>query len=152
MFNPYQFNGNSMPSATQPYGYPMSPYMGISPQTQPAQQAQMNTNKIFVSGIEEVKMKMLPPNSEFVYLDNEKSILYQKTVDSTGHFEVKAYDITEHKEQNPAENAQNIDPQYFVSRKDFDGLKAEFTAFRDKMKGNYGRGTQETNRTSEERK
>lgn len=151
MFNPYQFN-NSMPSATQPYGYPMSPYTGLPQSTQPVQQPQMNTNKVFVSGIEEVKMKMLPPNSEFIYLDNEKSILYQKTVDNTGHFEVKAFDITEHKEQKSLENSQVIDSQAFVNRKDFDDLKAEFTALRDKIKGNYGRGNQESGKPIEERK
>lgn len=151
MYNPYQFN-NSMPSATQPYGYPMLPYTGSPQQAQPIQQPQMNTNKIFVSGIEEVKMKMLPPNSEFVYLDNEKSILYQKTVDSTGHFEVRAFDIIEHKEQKPVENAQTIDTQDLVSRKDFDNLKAEFTALRDKIRGSYGRGSQEAGKSAEERK
>ena len=151
MFNPYQFN-NSMPSATQPYGYPMTPYVGMPQQTPPVQQPQINTNKIFVSGIEEVKMKMLPPNSEFVYLDNEKSILYQKTVDSTGHFEVRAFDITEHKEQKPVDNTQIIDTQDLVSRKDFDSLKAEFAALKDKMRGSYGRGSQDAGKPAEERK
>lgn len=141
--NPYQFN--SMPSAVQPYGYAMTPQYPNVPQT-----AQINTNKIFVSGIEEVKMKMLPPNSEWIYLDNDKSILYQKVVDSSGHFEVKAFDIVEHTEQS-----STLQDTEYVSKKEFEKLQAEFSALRDKMRGNYGRGNQEassTNRSTEERK
>ena len=52
-------------------------------------------------------MRMLEPNSDFIFFDNEKSMIYRKVVDGTGHFDVKAYDVTEHKEvaKQPKQNA-----------------------------------------------
>ena len=47
-------------------------------------------------------MRVLDPNSDFIFFDNEKSMIYRKVVDGTGHFEVKAFDVIEHKE---AENS-----------------------------------------------
>lgn len=133
MYNPYNPYQMSMPQ----YNYPQQTQTATYQQVQPQQ---LNTNKIFVSGIEEVKMKVLPPNSQWIFLDNEKSILYQKTIDNTGHFEVKMYDIVEHQENAP------VQPDY-VCKKDFEQLQAEFNSLKERMKG-YGRGNNQT----EERK
>lgn len=121
--NPY--SGMQMPMNN--FGYPNN----FQPrQTQQFQMPMQNTNKIFVSGIDEVKMRMLSPNSDFIFLDNEKSILYQKTVDSSGHFEVKAFDIVEHKE-----STGHMESLEYVSKKDFEDLKSEFKALYDKVNG-----------------
>ena len=86
-----------------------NPYNGFNPQfnygapqySVPPQQS--TTNKIYVSGVEDVKSKMIPAGSDFIFLDNDKPILYQKVVDSSGHFEIKTFDIVPHKE-----DAENI--------------------------------------------
>lgn len=112
------------PTATQPYGYPMQSQNPYQQQQTNPQQQQTFTNKIFVSGIEEVRNRQLPPNSEYIFLDNEKSIIYQKTVDAKGQFEVKSFDIVPHVE---SEENQKCD---FVSRDEFNALKDEFEKMR----------------------
>lgn len=101
--NPYGFN--SMPTATQPYGYPMNPYPAPQPMTQ-----QTNTNKIYVTGIEDVRNRALPTGSDYVFLDNDKPLLYQKIVDSKGQFDVKIFDITPHVEQPTTEASKDYVP------------------------------------------
>lgn len=134
--------GNSMPTATQPYGYAMGGYM--QPQMQQPQQApqqQCATNIIFVSGIEEVKMRSQPVNSRYVYFDNDKSILYQKTVDGTGHFEVEQYDMTARNAENSPIEPRNIDISQFVLRKDFEALQGQIRALESKVRGGVGNGS-----------
>lgn len=61
MFDPY----NPIPTSVQPYGYGVNPYLRQNPsQTNLPSQPQITTNKIIVSGLEEVKMRMQPANSE----------------------------------------------------------------------------------------
>ena len=133
-FSPF---GATMPTATQPYGYPVNPYAGFPPMQQAAMQtpaaSQTNTNKVFVSGIDEVRNKPLPPNSEYIFLDNDRSILYQKTVDGKGQFEVKAFDIIPHRE-DPETNPGN-DLSAFVRRDEMDALMARVTALEGGDKG-----------------
>lgn len=131
--NAFSAFGNTMQTATQPYGYPINPYQGFTQMQPPPAQMQQtpipqqtNTNKLFVSGMDEVRNKPLPPNSEYIFLDNDKSILYQKTVDSKGQFEVKAFDILPHQEE-PAQNRE-ADMSGFVPRSEFDALKARIEA------------------------
>lgn len=146
--NNYQYGSfgiNSMPSATQPYGYPMytSPYMQ---QAQPT----INTNKTYVSGIEDVKLYRLPPNSEYIFLDNEKSLLYQKKVDANGQFEVKAYEITAYNVENQTKEQQSIDLSNFVPRNEFDTLQGEIKALNERITNltnrsiQYGAGNQQS--------
>lgn len=145
----YQPFGNSMPTSTQPYGYPMggafSPQQPPMPQY-PAQpvRAPFQTNIIFVSGLPEVQMKPQPANSRCVYFDNDKSILYQKTVDEQGHFEISQYDLIEHAitDGEKGENsAQTIDQSKFVLKKDFEALQAQMRALELKLKGGVSGGT-----------
>lgn len=140
MYNQMNMFGgyNSMPTATQPYGVPMSPYIS-NPQTQPMpQMAQMqqvqqqqqpqvvntNTNKIYVNGLEDARNRTLPFNSDFIFLDNDKAILYQKVVDSKGQFEVKTFDIVPHKERE-IKNTNQINMEDYVLRKDFNEIQNE---------------------------
>ena len=99
---------------TQPQFAPQTP--NYAPQTQSAQQ--MNTNKIYVTGIEDAKTRQLPANSDYIFLDNDKPLLYRKTVDATGKMEVKAFKISENNETE-AEAAPAVDMSQYVSVKDF---------------------------------
>ena len=100
---------------------PYAPQNGnFAPQTQPQQQqpAQMNTNKIYVTGIEDAKTRQLPANSDYIFLDNDKPLLYRKTVDATGKMEIKTFKISEYTETE-AEAAPAVDMSQYVSVKDF---------------------------------
>lgn len=131
----YGYGMNSMPTATQPYGYPFTPYtQPMTPQTpQPQPQKQIDTNKIYVSGIEDVKMRVLPPNSEYIFLDNEKSLLYQKKVDANGQFEVKAYEISEYNGNTATVEQSSIDLSNYVPRHEFTALQDEIKALDEKI-------------------
>lgn len=130
MANYPNYSFNTMPTATQPFGYPFNPYS--MPQQQQPVPAQVNTNKTFVSGIEDVRMRPLPPNSEFIFLDNEKSILYQKKVDANGQFEVKAYEIIECS-NDTAQPQPQVDLSGYVPRSEFEALQGELKALTDKI-------------------
>lgn len=98
----------------QPQFAPQTP--NYAPQTQSAQQ--MNTNKIYVTGIEDAKTRQLPANSDYIFLDNDKPLLYRKTVDATGKMEIKTFKISEYTETE-AEAAPAVDMSQYVSVKDF---------------------------------
>lgn len=148
----YGYGMNSMPTATQPYGYPFgqTPYPQQMQQPQPQQ---VSTNKTYVSGIEDVKLMKLPPNSEYIFLDNEKSVLYQKKVDANGQFEVKAYEITECKGNTATVGSQSVDLSNYVPRSEFDTLQGEISALRERIDKinarsvTYGAGTSQSTAT-----
>ena len=109
---------------------PFAPQNGnYAPQTptQPQQQPpQMNTNKIYVTGIDDARARQLPPNSDFIFLDNDKPLLYRKTVDATGKMEIKAFKISEYTETESAPaSAPAVDMSQFVSVEEFKGVQAE---------------------------
>lgn len=137
-YNPYNFSN--------PYGYTYTPYYNqfTQPQPQPQMQQQntqqqaqpttnTNTNKIFVSGIDDVKNKSLPFNSDVIFLDNDKPILYQKTVDSKGQFEVKAFDITPHNNIEDTKETGKVDLSNYVPRSDFEALQGRIKGLEDKL-------------------
>lgn len=122
--------GGFMPSQGNYTGQvPYAPQNGnFAPQTQPQQQqpAQVNTNKIYVTGIEGAKAKQLPPNSDFILLDNDKPLLYRKTVDATGKMEIKAFKISEYTETEAAPaSAPAVDMSQFVSVEEFKTVQTE---------------------------
>ena len=144
MYNPYQ-NGNMYQT---PYNAPYSGYMqpqgsytgqapfapqngNYAPQTpsQPQvqqQPAQMNTNKIYVTGIDDARSRQLPPNSDFIFLDNDKPLLYRKTVDATGKMEIKAFKISEYTETEAAPaSPPAVDMSQFVSVEEFKTVQTE---------------------------
>ncbi len=142
MYNPYgniyqtPYNapyGGFMPSQGNYTGQaPFAPQNGnYAPQTpsQPQvqqQPAQMNTNKIYVTGIDDARARQLPPNSDFIFLDNDKPLLYRKTVDATGKMEIKAFKISEYTETEAAPaSAPAVDMSQFVSVEEFKTVQTE---------------------------
>ena len=140
MYNPYQ-NGNMYQT---PYSVPYSGYMqpqgnytgqapfapqngNYTPTAQPQQQtSQMNTNKIYETGIDDARARQLPPNSDFIFLDNDKPLLYRKTVDATGKMEIKAFKISEYTETEAAPaSAPAVDMSQFVSVEEFKNVQTE---------------------------
>lgn len=135
------FNYNSMPTATQPYGYPMNPYLNNVTMPQQNQMAQSpqnqavntNTNKIYVNGVDDVRNMRLLPNSDYIFLDNDKALIYQKVVDGKGQFEVKVFDIVPHIEQENEKTNAQINPSDYVLRKDFETLQEEIKSLRTNL-------------------
>ena len=129
------WNGNNY-GGYVPYSTPyngQTNYMGqvpfvsqnanYAPQTPTQQQpAQMNTNKIYVTGIDDARARQLPPNSDFIFLDNDKPLLYRKTVDATGKMEIKAFKISEYTE---TEAAPAGDMSQYVSAEEFKSMQTE---------------------------
>lgn len=130
-FNRYNFQNS------QQFGYPFSPYFNYYNQPNFQQQNQQpvatNTNKIFVSSIDDVKSKPLSANSDFIFLDNDKPILYQKTVDSKGQFEVKAFEIHEIKAQEKQKEDNSINLSDYVTLTEFEALKGQIDELKNKI-------------------
>lgn len=97
-----------------------NPYGGI-PRQYPPQQAQPQTNIIFVNGLEDVKSRLQPCRSQMLYSDNDKNLVYLKAVDDTGHFTVKVFDLVEHKEEQTPELS-------YLTRAEFEEFKKSLTA------------------------
>lgn len=149
MWNGNNYGGYS-PNTQSPYLNPYNqPYNGYSgtpnnyiapnnfapqnanyaPQNQPQPNMPMNTNKIYVTGIEGARAMQFPPNSDYILLDNDKPLLYRKTVDATGKMEIKTFDISEHTEQASPVVPQ-IDISQFVSIDDFKAVQNEVIQLR----------------------
>lgn len=129
--NPYLTNFGNFPNQ----------YGATQPQ-QSQQNVQANTNKIYVNGIEDVRNRVLPPNSDYIFLDNDKPILYQKVVSASGQFEVKPFTIVPYVEEHTVQ--PSVDFSLFVTKEDFASLQKEVALIRDNMssqKGGTGNGS-----------
>ena len=139
MYNPYQpfnYGGTYIPNYNFQNPYQQFNQNLTQQQTQPQNQqpnSTTNTNKIFVAGIDDVKSKSLPFNSDFIFLDNDKPYLYQKTVDSKGQFEVKAFEIREIKPQENTKEDNSINLSNYVTIGEFEALQGQIKELKDKL-------------------
>ena len=115
------------------YGNPYNPYSNTPNQFYGAQQQfqPTNTNKMFVGGIAEIKAKILPPNSDWVFLDRDKSVIYNTTVNANGQISITAYDITEKRDQEQEKAQQSIDLSAYVKKGEIEALQGEIQALKD---------------------
>lgn len=133
IYSPYG-NMTNVPPVSQPYGYPNNTYFNQMQQNAQNQaQNYTNTNKIYVSGIEEVKQRYVPFNSDILFIDNDKPLIYQKIVDSKGQFEVKIFDITPHIDELDTKETSSINLSNYVLKSDFDALESEIKGLKDKI-------------------
>lgn len=142
MYNGYNY-GSAIQNATQPFSYPMSPYYNNSmfqPQnnmvgqnSQQQNQSYTNTNKIYVSGIDDVKNRLLQPNSDVIFLDNDKPILYQKVVDSKGQFEIKQFTIAPYEPKKDTEKTEQVDLSLYAKIDDLKSLQSEIKELKEQM-------------------
>ena len=119
--------------------YPYDNYSGMSPiNPQPQYQPQyprqnQNTNKIYVSSVDDVKRMNLSAGSDYIFLDNDKPFLYQKIVSPNGQFEVKTFTITPY-EQKETTNEQNpIDLSGYVKTSELEQIRAELNELKNKL-------------------
>lgn len=123
------WNGNNnyggYPSYYPAYTSPV--YQQPSPQA--VQQPAVNTNKIYATSIDDVRSRQLPANSDFIFLDNDKPLIYRKTTDATGKMDIQVFKITPYEEkETPA-----VDLSGFVSIKDFERLEQQFIEFKKSL-------------------
>lgn len=117
---PYYSNG----------GYSSPMYQPQQPQ-QPSVQ-NMNTNKLYATGIEDVRSRQLPPNSDFIFLDNDKPIVYRKTTDATGKMDIQVFEIKPFQPEQPKAE-QPLDLSQFALKSDFESLRKEIEQIRSSV-------------------
>lgn len=128
MFGGYSPFNHCSPYNNNPYNNNYNYMYGQQGGTSIPQQNQQvtNTNKIFVNGLEDVRNIRLTPGSDFMFLDNDKPLLYQKVVDNKGQFEVKTFDIMPHIEKQETKPSNEI-PEKYVSLEKFNDLSEKLT-------------------------
>ena len=117
----YGYTGYSAPSYQQP-----------QPNTQPSVQQGVNTNKLYANGIEDVRFRQLPANSDYIFLDNDKPLVYRKTTDATGKTDIQVFKITPYQEEKV--DQPQIDLSNFVSLEDFRKLEQQFVELKESLK------------------
>ena len=95
------------------------------------QQPSVNTNKIYATGIDDVRSRQLPANSDFIFLDNDKPLIYRKTTDATGKMDVQIFKITPYQEEEKAQPV--IDASNFVSIDAFRKLEEQFEELKQSL-------------------
>lgn len=119
----YGYNGYSNPAYPQP-----------QPSAQPSvQQPAMNTNKLYANGIEDVRFRQLPVNSDYIFLDNDKPLVYRKTTDATGKTDIQVFKIVPYVEEEKAQ--PDIDLSKFVPIDRFEELEKQFKELKDSLGG-----------------
>lgn len=135
-YQPYNYGNTYIPNYNyqSPYQFNMNQQ---TPQTQTQPQQTMNnatnTNKIFVAGIDDVKSRNIPVNSDFIFLDNDKPLLYQKSVDSKGQFEVKTFEIKEILPQDKPKEESSVNLSNYVTLSEFEAIKGQINELKDKL-------------------
>lgn len=93
----------------------------------------VNTNKIYVSGINDVRARILQPNSDFIFLDNDKPLMYQKVVSPSGQFEVKTFTITPYEQSEQPKQDNTIDLSAYAKTSDLEVIKSNIEALKKQI-------------------
>lgn len=109
--NPYGYYGMPMPNTPNMQNQNFQQNSNFQNPTE-----RINTNKVFVNGIDGARTLQLQNNSCVLACDNDLDLLYEITVDGTGKRSIKVFDIFLHKE--------NPKPTY-VTQEEFSGFKNE---------------------------
>lgn len=102
MFQPYGnfgYGPNSSPQQQTMYGNNTANYVN----------SQFKTNKIFVINLQDALSRQTEPNSEYVFFDQEKDILYNIHTDSTGKKSWKVIDLFLHKDEEVKQSDEKYD-------------------------------------------
>lgn len=88
------------------------------------QQPQVNVNWIQVAGIEGARNQIVQQGQTAWMMDNNNPYFYVKNVDEMGRATLKAFSFQEipHETVNSVQNAQTINSDEYVTRKEFNEL------------------------------
>lgn len=103
--------------------YPQSNY-----QTNPQQQAQAQSGIIWVQGEAGAKSYLVAPNTTVQLWDSEAQTIYLKSADASGMPSIKTLDYTVRERVQAEISHDNQAKVEFVTRQEFDALKAEIQA------------------------
>jgi hypothetical protein len=101
--------------------YPQFGQQPMSPT--PAAVSPQNVNWIYVTGAQDARDHIVQPNQTAWMMDNNEQKFYLKNADALGTTSFKAYRFEEITDGQTA--APQIDPTMYVSRAEFDELKAQ---------------------------
>lgn len=79
-------------------GYMQQPQPQPQPSMQMQQAVPVKTNKIFITSIEDAMARYVEPNSEIVYLHQDKPILVEVKTDMQGRKTCNVFDLSVHSE------------------------------------------------------
>jgi hypothetical protein len=119
--------GNNYPNYLGNYSYPT--YQGNNYQPQQAQPIMPKTNKVFVTSLDDALSRAVEPNSESIYLHQDKNIIFDVKTDMQGRKTWKAYEFKEYIEQEKAPaDTKESQGKDFVSKEEFEAFKGEIQA------------------------
>lgn len=132
MNNIPMYFGNTIPTATQPFGYPINynmQYQSGNNQIQQMSATPVMSNKIVVDSIEDVKNYYVAPGGDFMFLHRTQPILFRKAVDTKGTVTLETYDISKHENEEP-----------YVSKQEFRSLQNDINELKQLLKPNTQAG------------
>lgn len=91
---------------------------------------QPKTNKVWVTSLEDAMARSVEPNSEYIYLHQDKPLLIEVKTDSQGRKTTRVMELKDYVEQPKPEMPM---PNNFPTREEFNGLKAEIQALKEKF-------------------
>lgn len=111
------------------YPYQQPNYQGYYNNYQQVQ-PQPKTNKVWVTSLEDAMARSVEPNSEYIYLHQDKPLLIEVRTDGQGRKTTRVMELKDYVEQPKAETTM---PNNFPTREEFDGLKAEIQALKERL-------------------
>ncbi len=118
-------------------GFPMGyqpAQMYYPQQMQNQQQPQQSNGIIWVQGEAGAKSYLVAPNTTVQLWDSESQVIYLKSADASGMPSMKVIEYTIRGSESPS-NGFSFDSNKFISRDEFNGLKSEFEALKNKLDG-----------------
>lgn len=111
-----------------------TPYMGnYQPQMAQPQPAQMRTNKIFVTSLEDALNRYAEPNTIMVYRHQDERFEYEITTDNQGK---KTYKTLQLGDYSTIQGEKQVMPNT-ISTEEFNGLKERIKALEDEVLKKY---------------
>ncbi|MBP5325305.1 MAG: hypothetical protein J6Y86_07420 [Pseudobutyrivibrio sp.] len=134
---------NAFPIGYQPvqmaYQQPTYPQpIGQNQMVQTPQQ-QQPSSMIWVQGETGAKSYLVSPNTTLPLWDSERQTIYLKSADATGMPSMKILDYTVRNDPNAQPHQVQImdETKDYITREEFDKLRAEFSKFETDMRNNY---------------
>ena len=121
--NPYNNFNNNFNGQNNGVGNPYNAYnMG------------QNTNIIYANGEYDVQSRVLPPDGDYLFADNnDNSIVYRKTINRKGQFEVNTYkkvsNLTPESEVKP----QSIDLSSYAKKDELGAIQSKLDVLEGKL-------------------
>lgn len=112
------------------FPYQQPNYQGYYNNYQPQVQPQIKTNKVWVTSLEDAMARSVEPNSEYIYLHQDKPLLIEVKTDSQGKKTTRVLELKDYIEQPKTETSMSNN---FPTREEFEGLKAEIQALKSKL-------------------